>query len=609
MFSEQCNGTLSYLSRRLSFLPAENSLVNDLPSNSSNNDFPGLVLQPDTSSMLLWMNTSNIVQNIVMLDWALFFLMVIPRKLSPKWRAISLCKFRSALVVLKKIEFIGKQVMEAAIGCFLLATFLPILILGFVIFGITVQVVKQILKTKYGQTASKAEALDAIWGSETPQNRPFITAFITLTGEPSINKIRALIQARVLDRKDSSGNLLYRKFKQLLRVEYGYFIWKDASNFDIRKHIKVWNHDGFNVRKYERNEKTNVENNFETAEDVVHRYVNMHGSKPMRGDRPKWEIILLQSDAYPHGKYSVVVRLHHSIGDGVSLMRLITDTLVDCSERAVLSATLRPRPHVGVAGALFSACMMPLELAKAVLNSDENPLHGRPLSGNKMYFMSRPVNLATVMNIRRATGCTVNDVLMSCVSAAFSRTFTHRCRQTVTLVVPICCHDLNEPTLLINKLLMATLKLPVLSSPGVSPLHRLHLVKSACDTMKNTPGLLAGHHTMVLLSGLLPASLARKVLSLPGITMGASNVPGPQQAVRLWGDSVDSLGFWVPDRAPTAAGLGLLSYNNTVRLFLNADTGLEATKSEMDQFTKEFETEVTLLHEAVLTMQQEKNTH
>ncbi|XP_018022476.1 putative diacyglycerol O-acyltransferase MT3848 isoform X2 [Hyalella azteca] len=595
MFSEQCFAALDIRTRS----DTGNSIdafVQDFSNFTDDVSFADVVLQPDPNPPLLsWFSAYYLLHNVALLDSVLFLLTIfVPRKMSLQPHLISFPTFRSALACIEKIEFFFKELLKALIGVFLIIVCLPIVVTSVVIFGTAVRIIEKRLESRYGKTASKAAALDSIWGSETPKSRPFITVFMILTGKPSINKIRALIQSRVLDRKESNGCPTYRKFRQLLTIEYGYFIWKDAPKFDIRKHIYVWNDPRKFTKDVNSDKQMNEEQKCRAAEAVALHYINYYGCQKMNENRPKWEIVLLHSNASPDGKYSVVVRLHHSIADGVSLMRLVTESLVDESERALLSTTLRPRQKVGALDVMWSACMMPQELLKALCNFDKNPLYGRPLTGTKMYFMSRPVSLDAVRQVRMAASCTVNDVLMSCVSAAFSRTFHGRCGSTVTLVVPICYHDVDESNPLVNKIIMANLKLP-LPKPDTSPCQRLHLVKMACNAMKSAPGLLAGYHTTTALCALLPALLARKILTLPGITMGASNVPGPQQSVRLWGDRVESLGFWVPDRDPTGAGLGLLSYAGGVRLFLSADVGLAATAPEMEQFTAQFESELASL--------------
>ena len=57
--------------------------------------------------------------------------------------------------------------------------------------------------------------------------------------------------------------------------------------------------------------------------------------------------------------------------------------------------------------------------------------------------------------------------------------------------------------------------------------------------------------------------------------------PGPQEEVQFWGDTLDGVVFWVPDRSPTGAGVGMISYNGTVRMGIIVDGGLVGDTKEV----------------------------
>jgi len=51
--------------------------------------------------------------------------------------------------------------------------------------------------------------------------------------------------------------------------------------------------------------------------------------------------------------------------------------------------------------------------------------------------------------------------------------------------------------------------------------------------------------------------------------------------VHCWGDTLDGVGFWVPDRSPTGAGVGMISYGGMVRVGIMLDGGLVGDKQEV----------------------------
>ena len=65
------------------------------------------------------------------------------------------------------------------------------------------------------------------------------------------------------------------------------------------------------------------------------------------------------------------------------------------------------------------------------------------------------------------------------------------------------------------------------------------------------------------------------------LTLGDGFFSGPQQTVEAFGDTLDGVGFWVPDRNPTGAGIGMISYDGWVRIGLMLDSGLIGHKKDV----------------------------
>lgn len=553
---------------------------------------------------LLWTNATDVFHNVAVLDWTLFFLsLVVPRKFPIKFNKSIFAKYGK---VLRLLDDGVKQLLKVLFGLFLLLgsvfIFSPIILA----LAITSEVVKMILRFKYGRGVTKADPFDAVWGNESKDCRPYISVAVTLRGTPAVEKIRKVIQEKILDLKNRDGSPTYKKFYQVLQVEYGYFVWKDAIDFDLKNHVRVWK-DPLNTKDRQQNETsselsndiTNITSHEDSrttgTEALICRYMNDYGATGMSEDKPKWEIVILESEQSPAGRYAVVMRLHHAIGDGISLVKLVMGAMADNPVAPPAWPKPKINPLLRVLMLLWSFCFMPLELGAALKGKETNPLHGGAMTGKKTFHLSRGIKLDTMKKIKSASKTTINDVLMTCLSAAFSKTFGERCGQKMTLMMPICYHDpVEEP--LVNKILMAPLFLPTPApSSDITPPSRLHMVKEQCDAMKSTPGLVAGRHTMGFMSALLPASVARAVLTLPALTMGASNVPGPQHEMLLWGDTLESVAFWVPDRDPTGAGVGIISYRGMFRLGLSCDMGMGATPQELQQVVTEFEREVERL--------------
>lgn len=57
--------------------------------------------------------------------------------------------------------------------------------------------------------------------------------------------------------------------------------------------------------------------------------------------------------------------------------------------------------------------------------------------------------------------------------------------------------------------------------------------------------------------------------------------PGPQQEISIWGDKVEDLVFWVPNRTPVGVGVSFFSYMGVVKVGLNVDLALVDSKVEV----------------------------
>ncbi|XP_066982442.1 uncharacterized protein [Macrobrachium rosenbergii] len=502
-----------------------------------------------------------------------------------------------------KILVILTNLIKTITGVLLLLISLPVALPVTCLFWLLSALVKTIYAFQFGGSVSKAQGMDGLWGLETKESRPFILVCLRLSGNPDQEKIRHHIASRILDVRDAEGDYRFKKFRQTFSQLYGYYIWKDAGDFDVADHIRLidlqeyyWQtpkeaHHGSSSGVVEES----VEEPVEVADTLLNRFLSEEGMTPLSSARPPWEVLLLTRG---DGSYNVVIRVHHAIGDGISLMRVCVETLVD-SPLGPLVVNPRKENNALFRAALglWSALLLPLGLIQLVANFDSNSMHGCQLSGKKVIASSRGIPLAVLKSIKLASGTTVNDVLMSCLSASLSKHFSRRSEvmDQVTAVVPVSFHDLSAPLVVSNQFSCATVKLPV--SQEHTPEERLRAMKSLLDGMKRDPTLLAVFSMMRAVSEVLPARVAELLLSGGGISLAASNVPGPQQEITVWGDKVEDLLFWVPNRAPVGVGFSFASYMGFVNIGLNVDASIVDSVEEAQQLLDGIEAEVYHLHQ------------
>ncbi|XP_053651315.2 uncharacterized protein [Cherax quadricarinatus] len=516
---------------------------------------------------------------------------------------------RSMKLLPKKCNFniynVVCGILKTTLALGLLLLLVPVVLPFVCIFWLASCFVSLVYRVNFGSSVTKASGMDSVWGTEYPNSRPFITVTLLLSGAPDLAKITQHIQTKILDVKDSNGDHKHKKFRQMFAQICGYYAWRNVNDFNVENHIRVVNlrslYSGDSRGTYTLGDIPDIrENEFSPTvarssvdDELIHRYISEEGTSPLSPDRPPWEIILLlRGDR----RYTVLVRLHHAIGDGVSLMRLWMEVMVEPLLSLPPVGSHSTSPLVRGTMMLWSAMVLPLGLLQLVANFDNNVLHGPPLSGTKIMTASAGLPLAVLKQVKVAACATVNDVLMSCLAAALTKHFTRRLQEVpqVTVAVPVSFHDFKEAPALINRFSVATIKLPTLHT--FTPTARLAATKRVLDEMKRDPALGSVMWLVRMVSGVLPASLAQRIISGAGVTAAASNVPGPQQEISIWGHKVEDMLFWVPNRAPVGVSVSFASYMGEVKVGLNVDVALIHSRQEAQMLLRDMEDELQLLY-------------
>ncbi|VAH10742.1 unnamed protein product [Triticum turgidum subsp. durum] len=170
-------------------------------------------------------------------------------------------------------------------------------------------------------------------------------------------------------------------------------------------------------------------------------YVSSLSTRPMDHSRPLWEFHVID---FPTSEAAgaVAIRMHHSLGDGVSLISLLTACTRSAADPARLPALPSPPPPRRSApplsaGALALAAwawslvalawntLVDVALFVATswfLRDAPTPFLGSPgVEFRRKRFLNCTLDLDDVKLVKNAMKCTVNDVLVGVTSAALSR--------------------------------------------------------------------------------------------------------------------------------------------------------------------------------------------
>jgi len=423
-----------------------------------------------------------------------------------------------------------------------------------------------------------------------------------------------------LQRRIERTLLTHLRFRSRVVEDAAGYAWEIDPDFDLDWHVA----------------RTALPGNASTKE--LKQFAARLAGTPLDANRPLWQFHLV--DNYAGGK-ALVVRIHHCIADGISLIGVLMELTAagtEPHERDEAPSALRRKPKAGgtgddwlrpltdaavlalgttgdvaartlqasaalldgpdsvsdsAAGAARVATQATRDLASVLLMSDDSvtSLKGMP-SGTKRVAWNEPLPLDDVKAVCRALGCSVNDVLLACAAGALRGYLRERGEQVdgveLRAMVPVNLRDPRHWKDLGNKFGLVPLLLPV----GIeNPIARVYEVRRRMNELK-------GSYTAVVTMGLLgvfgftPRWAQKPVLEYLAskATAVMTNVPGPQQPLYLAGGLIRRMMFWVPQSGEIGVGVSILSYAGGVQFGLITDRSLcEEPQRIIDRFEPEFE--------------------
>lgn len=429
--------------------------------------------------------------------------------------------------------------------------------------------------------------VDTAWlHMEHPTNLMMISGVMTFVGKVDFDLLTQVLEERLLP---------YERFCQRvvqpanpLRPPY----WETVPDFDIRDHLYRF---------------TPLVPDQAALQDLSSRLM----STPLDFSKPLWEYHFIEN--YGEGDSALFCRLHHSIGDGIALIRVLL-SMTDDSETAPwrLAAARASRAKSPLAGMIRRAeksakaarkvteavaheglemIRAPekiidltqlgadgvVSLARLVLRMPDprTAFKGR-LGVPKKAAWSAPISLNAVKAVGKATGGTVNDVLLTAMAGGLRRYLIHRDQNVVDLniraAVPVNLRPLDGPIELGNKFGLVFLSLPI----GIEDsIDRLYELKRRMDALKDStePAVAFGILTAM---GMPPPEIENLMVGLfeKKATAVMTNVPGPREPIYLANKQIKRIMFWVPQSGRLGLGISILSYAGEVLLGVATDAGL-----------------------------------
>jgi WS/DGAT/MGAT family acyltransferase len=378
---------------------------------------------------------------------------------------------------------------------------------------------------------------------------------------------------------------------------------------------------------------------------ALERLVGQLAGQALDPELPLWQMHLIGPciGADGHERQALVVRIHHCIADGVSLVGLFMSMfgasadgnlsfVADETHHALHEVNpwqevLAPVTRTSIAAIESSSAMLSkylellgeadhmgahvqewghtcAQLAHDVLaistmaSDSQTRFKGRPC-GEKRVAWSEPLPLEEVKTMARAYDCSINDILMASVAGALRGYLSYKgdfvsedCE--LRAMVPVNLRKLDEAQKLGNEFGLVPLVLPI----GMeNPLERLQEVKRRMAELKGSYTALVAMSMLAVL-GVTPKTVQTEVQDFFAKKASAvmSNVPGPRAPLYMAGAKLDQVMFWVPQSGDIGVGISILSYNGAVQFGIVTDVALiDDPEQVIARFAPEFEKLVLLM--------------
>jgi diacylglycerol O-acyltransferase len=409
-------------------------------------------------------------------------------------------------------------------------------------------------------------AVDGAWlRMDQPSNPMVITAALRFEGALDHAALERLIEERLLP---------HGRFRQ--RVEAGALPvlpahWRDDPGFDLRSHVQ------------------RVALPAPGGDAELRRFIDDRMSAGLDRGRPLWQLIHVEGAA---SGSTLVVRVHHAIGDGIALVRLLlslTDEVGASPPDEVGVLPQRARAPLALARELGEQA---LTLGRLLLLPADPPsaLKG-PLGSRKGCAWSCALPLEPLKAAARARGAKLNDVLMACVTGALRQQLLPRgpLPSRLRALVPVYVKGASDAELG-NHFGLVFVPLPIQLE---EPEERVVAVKAEMDSLKGA------QDTLVSLGVLGAMGVASEEIERVGIdlftgkaTLLVTNVPGPPAPLHLAGRRLADLLVWAPVSGHVGLGVSLLSYAGSLRMGVYADAHLVENPAAI---VEAFEREVRVL--------------
>ncbi|CAD6230324.1 unnamed protein product [Miscanthus lutarioriparius] len=360
---------------------------------------------------------------------------------------------------------------------------------------------------------------------------------------------------------------------------------------------------------------------------VLEDYVSSLSTRPMDHSRPLWEVHVLDFPT-AEAAAAVALRVHHSVGDGVSMLSLFMACTRSAADPGALPSLPPVRRRVGpvyevrrrplslssAAGALDALAALAVWLlsflvlawhtvvdvvcffATAVSLLGDAPTVLKGKEGTEFEprrFVNRTLSLDDIKYVKNAMSCTVNDVLLGITSSALSRYYFGE-QVKATALASMMESSKDNGARWGNKLgyMLIPFHLAKRDDPVEYVRTATKVARRKKSSMESVFTFWSGDMVLKLFGIKAAAALCYGMFT--HTTLSFSNMVGPTEQVLFCGNPIIYIAPGIYGH-PHALTVHYQSYMNSVKLVLSVD---EAQFPDSHQLLDDFAESLRLIRKA-----------
>ncbi|CAL8085280.1 unnamed protein product [Orchesella dallaii] len=420
----------------------------------------------------------------------------------------------------------------------------------------------------------------------------------------SFESVKESIEATWLGRDAKK----FPELKQYVDSWMGFLFWKNDHSFKLENHLQP--------------KKIEGETDDELEENVC-LFMEQLVNKTFHPKRSPWECFVVQNyrnTELQRDKTStnvmtlLVFRFHHSLVDGYSILKVIIESMMgiplSTASLTPVSLTNKKDSPSNLTKKIVTNFTLVFRIVYEICHffalafTGTTPWHV-PLNKKKCgehICRTKPIPVESIRNIKSKLGVSFTSVLMSCASAAASRSFQlhhakpeQNCRgRTMPTSIPLPRPD--HPDKLRNHVTTTCLKLP--TDPDLESLERLYKVDKVLRDGKGLLPLILPFFIALLGSHL--AMIVQQITKNRHVSTAFSNFPGP--GIQLeWEKGRVLTSDFAGGALPGVAGVGfaILSFGDYLRIAITANSAV-MERNQVKELITFFNDEIAILQELAM---------